>query len=216
MVEYKKQPERGEKMQGSTICGIKWYKYDIREMTDAEFHNWYAMMSAEKQKRVDRFHFTDDKKRTVAGEMLARKAISQRCGVSAECISFMTGENDKPYAENLSVEFNISHSGDFVVCAVSDRPVGIDIERVRPIDLKIAKKICTPDEMQYLFGHIPSEDELGITEDREILERFFSLWTQKEAYGKCTGEGLFHKSKKSGITEAFIPDDDYIIAICYE
>ena len=185
-------------------------------MTDTEYQNWYAMMSEEKQQRADRFHFDDDKKRIVAGEMLARMVISDRCGVSPDSIVFKTGANGKPYAEKLQVEFNISHSGDFVVCAVSDRPVGIDIEKVRPINLRIAKKICTPDEIQYLFGHIPTEDEFIITEDREILERFFSLWTRNEAYGKCTGEGLLHKSKKSGITEAFIPDDDYIIAICYE
>ena len=68
---------------------MKWYKYDIRELTDKEYYKWYSLMSVEKQHRVDRFRFEDDKKRTVAGEMLARKAISEWCSVNAEDVIFL-------------------------------------------------------------------------------------------------------------------------------
>ena len=51
---------------------MKWYKYDIRDLTDTEYNKWYSLMSEDKRHRVDRFRFLDDKKRTVAGEMLAR------------------------------------------------------------------------------------------------------------------------------------------------
>ena len=166
---------------------MKWYKYDIRDLTDAEYNKWYLLMNTDKQRRVDRFRFVDDKKRTVAGEMLARKAIAEWCSVAPESITFGIKEHGKPYAKDLAVEFNISHSGDMVVCAVDDKPIGIDIEQIRPIDLAVAKRICTNEELLYLFGHTPTEQDFTYTTNAEILTSFFKLWTAKEAYGKCMG-----------------------------
>lgn len=169
---------------------MTWYKYDIRDLTDAEYNKWYSLMNEDKQHRVDRFHFINDKKRTVAGEMLARKAIAAWCSVEPESIIFAIGEHGKPYAVDLDVEFNISHSGDMVVCAVDDNPVGIDIEKIRPIDLTVAKRICTEEELLYLFGHTPMSEDFVYTTDSTVLKRFFELWTAKEAYGKCIGVGV--------------------------
>ena len=169
---------------------MKWYKYDIRDLTDAEYNKWYSLMSTDKQQRVDRFRFVDDKKRTVAGEMLARKAIAEWCGIAPESITFGIKEHGKPYVKDLAVEFNISHSGDMVVCAVDDKPIGIDIEQIRPIDLSVAKRICTDEELLYLFGRRPTEQDFTYTIDTETLTRFFELWTAKEAYGKRMGIGV--------------------------
>lgn len=160
---------------------MKWYKHDIRDLTDAEYNKWYSLMSENKRHRVDRLRFLDDKKRTVAGEMLARKAIAKWCGVTPGSIAFGIKEHGKPYAKDLAVEFNISHSGDIVVCAVDDKPIGIDIEQIRPIDLTVAKRICTDEELLYLFGHTPTEQNFTYTTDTKILTRFFELWTAKEA-----------------------------------
>lgn len=169
---------------------MKWYKYDIRELSDIEYQKWYFLMSSEKQNRVDRFRFDDDKKRTVAGEMLARKAICNWCDVAVEDILFDIRKQGKPYAVGLDVEFNISHSGDMVVCAIDSSPVGIDIEKIRPIDLKVAKRICSNDELVYLFGYMPNEQDFVCTTDKEILTRFFEVWTKKEAYTKWLGSGI--------------------------
>ncbi len=122
--------------------------------------------------------------------MLARKAIAKWCGVDAESIVFAQKEHGKPYAVDISVEFNISHSGNMVVCVVDDKPVGIDVEQIRPIDLTVAKRICTDEELRYLFGHTPTEGEFTYTTDIAVLTRFFEMWTAKEAYVKCMGTGV--------------------------
>ena len=193
---------------------MKWYKYNIRDLVDAEYNKWYSMMSEDKQRRVDRFRFTDDKKRTVAGEMLARKAIAEWCGVTPESITFGIKEHGKPYAKDLAVEFNISHSGDMVVCAIDDKPVGIDIEQIHPIDLTVAKRICTDEELLYLFGHTPTDDDFTYTTDTEILTRFFELWTAKEAYGKYLGSGVVGFIERKVLNQLlFTIDDCYIINI---
>lgn len=193
---------------------MKWYKYDIRDLTDAEYNKWYSLMSEDKQHRVERFRFLDDKKRTVVGEMLARKAIAEWCGVAPESIDFFIKEHGKPYAKDLGVEFNISHSGDMVVCAVDNNPIGIDIEQIRPIDLTVAKRICTDEELLYLFGHMPTEQDFTYTTDTEILTRFFELWTAKEAYGKCMGCGIINLRKDiqdTSLHKSII--ENYLIAI---
>ncbi len=195
---------------------MKWYKFNIQDLTAAVYEKWYALMSKDKQVRVDRFHFEDDRKRTVAGEMLARKAIAEWCSVSPESIVFDKTGTGKPYAKGLPVEFNISHSGDMVVCAVDDQPVGIDIEKIRPIDLTVARRICTDEELLYLFGHTPTEQDFTYTTNTEILTRFFELWTAKEAYGKCIGCGVC--DTEVGWTAKYIAIkktvSDYVITLC--
>ncbi len=192
---------------------MKWYKYDIRDLTNAEYNKWYSLMSADKQHRVDRFRFNDDKKRTVAGEMLARKAIAEWCSVAPESISFGIKEHGKPYAKDLAVEFNISHSGDMVVCAVDDKPVGIDIEQIHPIDLTVAKRICTDEELLYLFGHAPTERDFTFTTDIEILTRFFEIWTAKEACGKCIGTGLNNGKLLLSNCKRILLKAEYLISV---
>lgn len=194
---------------------IKWYKTDIRDLTDAEYKKWYSLMNEEKQNRVDRFRSDDDKKRTVAAEMLARKAVAQWCSVSAESVTFYIGEYGKPYVDYPDVEFNVSHSGNMVVCAIASKPVGIDIEEIRPVNLKMAKRFCSKREIEYLFGHIPQENELVHTTDNDLLSRFFKIWTQKEAYLKYIGTGLLCDDLKIDCECSIITDiPGYIVAVC--
>lgn len=192
---------------------MKWYKYNIRDLTSAEYAKWYALMSEDKQARVDRFRFEDDKKRTVAGEMLARRAIAEWCGVPKDSIIFDKTKRGKPFARDLPVEFNVSHSGDMVVCAVDNQPVGIDVERIRPINLAVARRICTEEELLYLFGHSPKKTEFTHTADQQILIRFFKMWTEKEACCKLTGVGIgeLHSAlNKCFVKTKHIIDAEYI------
>lgn len=146
--------------------------------------------------------------------MLARKAIAAWCSVAPESIIFAIGKHGKPYAIGLDVEFNISHSGDMVVCAVDNNPVGIDIEQIHPIDLSVAKHVCKEEELLYLFGYAPAEKDFAYTTDATVLKRFFELWTAKEAYGKCFGSGIVSfKERKALNQQLFKIDNCYVIGI---
>ena len=173
---------------------MKFYQYNIRDLGDEDYIYYYSLMSEEKKQRVDRFRFEDDKKRTVVGEMLARRAISKWCGVPEESIVFEIAEHGKPYAKDLHIEFNISHSADMVGCVVDDNPVGVDIEKIRPVDLNTAKRIFSEEEIQYIFECIPDVEDYNCYLNDSVLQRFFELWTKKEAYGKLLGVGLFTES----------------------
>lgn len=198
---------------------MKWYKFNINSLTEDCYCKWYNLMSTKKQSKVDKLHFDDDKKRSVCGDMLAKKAVAEFLNISAEEIKINTKENGKPYPADLNAEINISHSDAWVVCAVSQKPIGIDVEKIRPINLKIAKKFYTQEEIFYLFGHLPEEREFTEAKDYDVIKRFFEIWTGKEAYLKYTGEGItvslnkLSYNKQNLHTEFF---DDYVVSVYCE
>ncbi len=191
---------------------MKFYQYNIRDLSDEMYIHYYSLMSEEKKRRVDCFRFEDDKKRTVVGEMLARQAISEWCGVPEESIVFEITEHGKPYAKDLNVEFNISHSADMVVCIVDTNPIGVDIEKIRPVDLNTAKRIFREEEIQYIFGCILEADDYYHYLNDATLQRFFELWTKKEAYGKLVGKGVFAKTKADADIKSWM-EDGYCISV---
>ena len=91
---------------------MKWYHLDIRTMTDEAYAEYYAMADEERRRKTDACRNADDRLRSIAGDHLARLAISEHCGVPMETILFGRTGNGKPYAIGLDVHFNISHSGD--------------------------------------------------------------------------------------------------------
>lgn len=149
----------------------------INDISDDEYRKWYSVMDIEKQNRVNRFRFTDDKKRTIAGDMLARMTIADYCNVNYGDIVFEKNKCGKPFAKDIPIEFNISHSDEFILCAISKSPIGVDIEKIRPIDLSIVERVCNKAELEYVL-------------DDDSYKHFFEIWTFKEAYFKCIGTGI--------------------------
>jgi len=89
-------------------------------------------------------------------------------------------ERGKPYFSHLPRrQFNLSHSGTLALCALSDRPVGVDIQVVRPAWRdSLMDRSCTPGERAWLRSR----------QDRP--EEFAALWAAKECLGKQSGGGL--------------------------
>ena len=191
---------------------MKFYQFNIHDLSDEYYAFYYSLMSDEKKQKVNRFRCEDDKKRSVIGEMLARKAISEWCNVAEESIVFNIGEYGKPYTKDLNVEFNISHSADIVVCVVDDNPVGVDVEKIRPINFNIAKQIFNIEEIRYIFECIPQIEVYNDYQNDAVLKRFFEIWTKKEAYGKLIGTGLFGEINVDAEINTWM-NNDYCISV---
>lgn len=85
--------------------------------------------------------------------------------------------NGKPYFKDFpDVFFNLSHSGDYAVCAVSDKEIGVDIQEYRSITGKLADRILHERECSLYRKLQP--------------EQLLQIWAAKEAFVKCTGDGL--------------------------
>lgn len=180
---------------------------NINELDNEAYNLFYDMMSVDRKNRVDRLKQMDDKKRTIAGEYLAKKMIAEKTKTAIDEISISYDENGKPYSVNHNVEFSISHSNDLVACVISNCKTGIDIEQVQDIKIEISRKFYD-DEYEYINSKDINADER--------LTRFFKIWTFKEAYLKMKGYGLsrlkdvpsYFESKKTIETV-----DNYIVCI---
>ncbi len=128
--------------------------------------------------RVKEISTEDRKHRSLQGEQFARCLLAEYTGQPADSFMIARSEKGKPYLCD-GPEFNLSHSGKWIACAVGDQPLGIDIEAMRPLNLKVAQRICTPKEMAYLS---PEEPDAPV--------RFLKIWTAKEAYFKALGTGI--------------------------
>jgi len=88
-----------------------------------------------------------------------------------------------PPNPQASIAFNLSHSGELAVVAVTTgAAIGIDVERLRPVKHldDLARRYFHPNEML----HVLSQD--GTVR----LEMFFRCWTRKEAVLKAIGTGV--------------------------
>lgn len=97
-------------------------------------------------------------------------------------IDFIFGEKNKPYLENIKIDFSISHSKAGIVCAVYDGrdTVGVDIEKIGTYNEKIALRVCCKKEL-FLLSNEP---------DNKKANLFYEMWVKKEAYSKMTGKGF--------------------------
>lgn len=158
---------------------IELYHCDISKMSDDDFLKMYIKSEATRREKADRLKKQPAKKLSLAAGELTRKAIAGKLNVPSENIRFRVGENGKPYIENSNIEFSMSHSGTIAVCVISDKPVGIDIERIRDANINVAKRLFAPDEQIYVF------EKWSLSK-----QRFFEIWTRKEAYVKMLGKGI--------------------------
>ena len=138
-------------------------------------------------------------RKEAAGAGLLLKKIFEKYGVSEEAITY--GENGKPEMDGFY--FNLSHSGNVVICAVSEKEVGCDIEKTEKCNEKIAKRFFTERENVYLNRTFEGNEDMHFeqfseskTEEGSNMESlkkdrdFFRIWTMKESYIKMTGEGM--------------------------
>lgn len=94
------------------------------------------------------------------------------------CPEILRDEFGKPYfREDCGVQFNVSHSGEYLAIAVSENPVGIDIQKNKEIREGMFRKAVMPQEQVLLT-------------EKERQRDFIRLWTLKESFTKAEGKGL--------------------------
>lgn len=106
-------------------------------------------------------------------------------GVEDGMLKIQKAYGGKPYVvindRIVNRNFNISHTSGAGVVVFSDFSIGIDIEKIDDVNLKIAQRFFVENEQRYIFE---------VEDGSEQRKRFFEIWTKKEAYWKCDGRGL--------------------------
>lgn len=194
------------------------YYFDIEPLRnktvfDAQLKN----ISEDRIERIEKAQATADKLRLMGSGLLIN-FIKRKYFVDSDVD---IDKHGKPYFVNSDLKFNLSHSGRFVVAAVSDYEVGIDIQKKKADKHRIAEKNFLQGECTYINAG---------ANDEEKHQRFCEVWTLKEAYLKNIGMGL-RKPLNSfeivfrpegpvirNLTEyrytQFLMNDKYIVSIC--
>lgn len=195
-----------------------WKSLDIRRYTNSEYLAAYQNLDDIKRARIERTRQRKDRLRTVLADDLARHMLGEAMGISPASVRFTYAASGKPSVAGGGYEFSISHSDDIVVVAINEGPVGIDVEHIREVSPRLARKYFCDDENFYVFGHEPKDVDFEHMASTDIRMRFFEIWTAKEAYLKRLGEGLSHLRSVNTTLYPFerhIIDNEYLVSIYY-
>lgn len=161
---------------------VRIYAIQVEDfIEDKDYETLLTFVSKEKREKIKRYHFVKDKVRSLIGDVLIRYGLHEIYGLNHELIKFHKNDYGKPSLIGVKdIHFNISHAGNWVVCAFHEDPVGIDVEQIKDIEMNIANRFFSQGEIQ----------DLHLLNSEEQKTYFFQLWTMKEAYIKAEGKGL--------------------------
>jgi 4'-phosphopantetheinyl transferase len=146
------------------------------DASELDLYKMQAFVSKERIKKSNQYFHQKDKLLSIGAEILLNHVLS-KIGVFNPI--FDTDIYGKPYLKNYpGIFFNLSHSEKYVACAVSDSPIGVDIEYIQDIDLSVAQNYFYSSEYDYILNNNNKE------------KAFFELWVLKESYMKMTGLGF--------------------------
>lgn len=179
------------------------YVWNIDNIVDEDYEDLYKKVSTDRQAKADRIKNIRDKVRCVAAyyllEQMYRIINVELFGDGKyELPDICIGEKGKPYLKDSPFYYNLSHSGDRLLLAVSTDEVGCDVEYKKDEKLAIAKRFFAPEEYEYLLDK----------------DDFTGIWTLKESVIKACGAGMsypmtdFCVIKDSKIVDSLTLSDD--------
>ena len=156
-----------------------YYSYLSEENHESLLKNDLPKFPVDYQEKIKRYRRWQDAQLSLLGRKLLFNGIEEIYRHNALDKVIKQTKYNKPYFDDNLIEFNISHSGDIVVCALSDEhEIGIDIEIIKDIEIDDFKFQMTEKEW----------DKIIISNNKK--NAFFDYWTQKEAVIKAHGHGL--------------------------
>ncbi len=165
---------------GSTV--VEFWELSVA-VPDADREDDRQLLSTLERARADRYRFDADRNLFVACRASLRRILGQRMNIPPGEVPVATDPLGKPFVADLGFHFSVSHSSGKGLIAVSQEPVGIDVEPVRLMSdaSAVAKRFFTSTEQTAI---------LRFEEQDQISRRFLMCWTLKEALLKARGVGL--------------------------
>jgi len=163
---------------------------------------FFSLLTDSEKMIGERFRFDGDRNRYITGRRSLRILLSNYLLLDPMDIRIIAEKGQKPFIENAGapMRFNISHSGEWVVVALSRDELGIDIE-------KIDSAFDFSDLLQEHFS--PAEQQFVATAKIPVAA-FYFLWTRKEAVTKAVGFGLRDNLKTVSVLDQFSPHEEHL------
>ncbi len=178
------------------------------------------LISVYRLNKLNKFIYREDYLRSLYAECLLRFLLCKKIPAINSDIHIEYARYGKPYINgNNKIEFSISHSGNWVVVAISNITAGVDIEEIKHKDSLVIERFFSSNEKDDIYENIKTSDE-----------KYYKLWTLKESYMKFTGLGLqvpieqcvFQKKNKEYVLadnkqlqfSSFYVSSGYIVSVC--
>ena len=173
------------------------YKYiNINNIDNRIIDKFYLNLDKNNKEHID--NILDEKKRkeSITGLILLSELLKE-INIPFEKVKISRKDNGKPYITNYDIYFNISHSFDYVICAISKEEIGVDIEKIRNID-------------ESIFNFFKMK--------RTSSKNFFKFFTKLESFTKMNGESILDNLDKPlnlGNCNFYVnTTDSYVFTIC--
>ena len=181
---------------------------DIEQISLADIQN---QLSPQRYEQAMRFRSERDRRLSVAAYLLLCCGLREEYGIT-ELPVFEYDSDGKPsIIGHPEIYFNLSHCRQAAVCVISDRPVGVDVERIRRYNSSLVRYTMNDEEVRQ------------IEESNHPEVEFIKLWTMKEALFKWRGTGINNEikdvlvnSKPLQFTTVVNLQRQYIYSICQE
>lgn len=208
---------------------MKVYIAQMYEVEEAKEQRLCSLLDNNRAQKVSGFQNRKERTRSIFAGLLLRYAFLQEgYGIDAwQQVEIIEGIYGKPYLKGYSAfHYSLSHSGEWVACAVDTMPVGIDIQEIKSWKMTLAKR----------FYHEEEYNRLIVLQDSDMnrqTREFYRMWTAKESAVKWSGRGIgggirqlltdadykficdIHQKQQIKIKQYHI-SENYIVCVCSE
>lgn len=154
------------------------YTHYQQPLAAEEFQACLQVVSKESRKSILRYSRWEDRYNCLFGRILILIGLKSFGYKLSSLPPLKYTPYLRPYLD-FNIDFNVSHSGNAVICAFSDEgKIGIDIEQVREL------------EVESLFSFFHPDERVRLRLAKNPLLLFYELWTRKESIIKADGQGL--------------------------
>lgn len=163
-----------------------------------------------RRRRLERLRYAPAREASFSAGLLWRYVMEKHGLQPEEPVRFL--QAGKPvFAEREDYYFSLSHSGPYAMCAISNNSVGVDIQRIKPVHMSVARRF-----------HFRERDWLAEHDPNEQNHAFYELWTRKEAWVKATSKDQLLNLNEQDVIHGvdgwqfveYSLEDEYMAAVC--
>jgi len=169
------------------------YTHFTTPLSIEQWQIYFCELPKNIQQKISKFRRWQDQHAALFSKLLLQHALHQ-AGYNSDCLNQLKYElYNRPFIDN-KIDFNISHAGEYVVCAISDQGrLGIDIELIKAINISDFNQYMETEPLSY--------------------KEFYEIWTIKEAVIKADGRGLSIPllDIKLDINKAYLYDKEWYL-----
>lgn len=182
---------------------ISLYEAKITSFTQADYTKQYSLLECAIREKIDAKQDENSRLQSLAGYIMLYRAFDELDYEKPIKITF--NQHGKPMCDKCF--FSISHSEDRVICAVSDKPIGVDIQKIKRVKQRNEYKFFNKQECDYV-----NQETDGVS------QRYIEVFSKKEAAIKMLGLSMSHASSVDTFSEKYCfsqkTDEGFFLCVC--